>query len=71
MEYYREKGYFTDVPRPYADLGQIVAGAYPGRESEDERTMSIMMGIAVDDAVTAKLVYEAAERSDGGTILPL
>ncbi len=71
MEYYRQKGYFKNVPKPYADLGQIVAGSYPGRESAGERTMSICMGIAVDDAVTAKLVYEAAVEQDCGTILPL
>ncbi|MFO7945731.1 MAG: ornithine cyclodeaminase family protein [Armatimonadota bacterium] len=71
MEYYRQKGYFNNVPKPYADLGQIVAGTYPGRESSEERTMSICMGIAVDDAVTAKLVYQAAVEQDCGTILPL
>lgn len=71
MDYYRSKGYFADIPRPYADLGEVVAGLKPGRQSPDERTMSICMGIAVDDAVTASLVYERACSAGIGVRLPL
>lgn len=71
MEYYRSKGYFRDVPRPYADLGEIVAGIKPGRQSPDERTMSILLGIALDDAVTANLIHQRAIEEDIGTLLPL
>lgn len=70
MEYYRAKGYFADVPKPYADLGEIVAGTKPGRESADERTMSILMGIAIDDVVTAHLIYERACAEQVGVVLP-
>ncbi len=69
MDYYRSKGYFADVPKPYADLGEIVAGKKPGRESADERTMSILMGIAVDDAVTAQLIHERARAEEVGVML--
>ncbi len=71
MDYYRSKGYFRDVPKPYADLGEIVAGDKPGRESPEERTMSILMGIAVDDAVTAQLIYDRAVAQNTGMTLPL
>jgi alanine dehydrogenase len=69
MDYYRAKGYFADVPKPYADLGEIVAGKQPGRESADERTMSILMGIAIDDAVTAQLIYDQACEQEVGVML--
>ena len=65
------QGYFADIPRPYADLGEVVAGLKPGRDHPDERTMSICMGIAVDDAVTAGLVYERACAAGIGIELPL
>jgi ornithine cyclodeaminase/alanine dehydrogenase len=71
MDYYRAKGYFKNVPLPYADLGEIVAGLKPGRQSDEERTMSICLGIAVDDVVTAKLVYDLALEKGIGMELPL
>ena len=71
MDYYRAKDYFQNVPLPYADLGEIVAGLKPGRQDENERTMSICLGIAVDDAVTAQLVYQAAREQGVGLELPL
>jgi len=70
MDYYRSKGYFKDVPKPYADLGEIVAGKKPGRESPEERTMSILMGIAIDDAVTAQLIHARAVAGNVGMMLP-
>lgn len=71
MDYYRDQGYFVDVPRPDAELGEIVAGIKPGRHDPGERTMSILMGIAVGDAVVANLIYSRAVESDIGRLLPL
>jgi ornithine cyclodeaminase/alanine dehydrogenase-like protein (mu-crystallin family) len=71
FEYYRGVGYFQATPEPYADLGQIVAGEAPGREGDNERTMSMNLGIALEDVVTAvKIVERARERGIGQT-LPL
>jgi len=70
MDYYRTKGYFEGVPLAW-DLGDVVAGAKPGRETDEERTMSMCMGIGIDDAVTAKLIYETARAQGVGTELPL
>lgn len=71
MDYYRSKGYFANTPRPDADLGEVVAGIKPGRQREDEITMSMCMGIAVDDCVTASLVHRLAVERGAGTLLPL
>jgi ornithine cyclodeaminase/alanine dehydrogenase len=71
MDYYREAGYFKDTPQAYADLGEIVAGRKPGRESARERTISINLGLALDDMATAILIYNNARKNRIGTILPL
>ncbi len=71
MEFYRESGYFKDVPQPYADLGEIVAGKKPGRENANERTICINLGLALDDMATAILIYKKAIENGIGTQLPL
>jgi ornithine cyclodeaminase/alanine dehydrogenase-like protein (mu-crystallin family) len=71
MSYYRQVGYFRDTPEPYADLGEIVAGIQPGRQSETERTLAINLGLALDDMATAPLILERARERGIGTFLPL
>jgi len=71
MGYYREVGYFKHTPYPYADLGEIAAGKKPGRERDDERTISINLGLALDDMATAIRVYHKAREQGIGTELPL
>lgn len=71
MNYYRKSGYFKDTPEPYADLGEIVIGKKPGRESEDEKTISINLGIALDDMAVAPLIYNMAKDMGIGIELPL
>ncbi len=71
MGYYRQAGYFGDTPDPYADLGEIVAGTKPGRESEAERTICINLGIALEDIATAIEIYRRALKAGIGTELPL
>jgi len=69
----KEEGiYFREIPENIsADLGDLAAGFKPGREDPMERIFSMNMGIAVDDMVTAKLVYERAREKGAGTRLPL
>jgi len=69
----KEEGiYFGAIPEKiYADLGDLAAGFKPGREDPTERIFSMNMGIAVDDMVTAKLVYERAREKGAGARLPL
>lgn len=71
MEYYRTVGYFQKAPWPHADLGEIVAGPEPGRRSEDERTMSMNLGLAIEDVATARILYQRAVAQGVGTELPL
>ena len=44
----------------YADLGEIIAGDKPGREFKNEITIFKSNGLAIQDAATAKLVYDKA-----------
>jgi ornithine cyclodeaminase/alanine dehydrogenase-like protein (mu-crystallin family) len=44
----------------FAELGEVVAGAKPGRQSDDEITIFKSLGMAVEDVVTADLVYRKA-----------
>ena len=64
--------YFGGIPDViHADLGELAAGLKPGREHYSERIFSMNMGIAVDDMVTAKALYDLALRRGAGARLPL
>lgn len=71
MDYYRSVGYFGETPEPYADLGEIAAGKKPGRESDEERNISINLGLALDDMATSILIYRKACEKGIGTQLSL
>ncbi|HVP26912.1 MAG TPA: ornithine cyclodeaminase family protein [Candidatus Bathyarchaeia archaeon] len=71
LQYYRQQGYFADIPPVYAELSEIVNGKKRGRESSDERIISMHLGLAIEDMATAMLVYEKAKRVGAGTTLPL
>jgi ornithine cyclodeaminase/alanine dehydrogenase-like protein (mu-crystallin family) len=71
LEHYREVGYFQDIPPIHADLGELVTGRKPGRETDTERTMTCNLGLALDDMATAPLIYRRALERGIGTWLPL
>ena len=71
FQYYRTAGYFQNTPDPYADLGELAAGVKPGREREDERTLAINLGLALDDMAVAPKIYRRAREMGLGTWLPL
>jgi ornithine cyclodeaminase/alanine dehydrogenase len=71
LEHYRRAGYFQRIPPIHAELGQLVVGARPGRESETERTAACNLGLAIDDMAVAPLVYRRAAAAGVGTRLPL
>ena len=71
FEYYRSVGYFQDVPPIHADLGELVAGLKPGRESAQERTIACNLGLALDDMAVAPSIYKRAVEMGIGTWLPL
>ena len=68
---FRSSERLKDIPQPYAELGEVVTGAKPGRETSDERVLTMMGGLPVQDAVTAHLAYQRAEAMDVGVCLPL
>ncbi len=49
-----------------AEIGEIAAGTKPGRTSDDQITVFCSTGLALQDCLTAKLVYEAANREGVG-----
>jgi ornithine cyclodeaminase/alanine dehydrogenase-like protein (mu-crystallin family) len=71
LMYYQTVGYFSGIPEIHADLSEIVLGNKSGRESDGERTMSMNLGVAIEDMATAKLVYEGAKKKGVGTWLAL
>ena len=71
FRYYRELGYFRETPEPYADLGELVTAARPGRQSPAERTIAINLGLALEDMAVAPEVLRRATEAGLGTWLPL
>ncbi len=50
----------------HAEVGELVSGAHPGRTSPDEITLYKSVGVAVQDAVAAQLVLDAARCKGAG-----
>lgn len=55
----------------WAEIGEIVAGLKPGRVSEDEITIFTSTGLAVQDAITAKIAYDKALQNRVGTFIKI
>jgi len=53
----------------HAELGQVVAGLRPGRESPAERILLWHRGLAILDIALGQLILERAQRADAGTML--
>ncbi len=53
----------------YAEIGEIVAGLKPGRESESERNLFWHKGFAISDIVLGHLAYQRAREQRIGTPL--
>jgi ornithine cyclodeaminase/alanine dehydrogenase-like protein (mu-crystallin family) len=71
FRYTRELGYFQSTPEPYADLGELVTGRKPGRQSPRERTLAMNLGLALDDMAVAPEVLRRAKEMGLGTWLTL
>lgn len=55
----------------HAELGEVVAGDKPGRESSEEITLFKSVGVAVQDVATANAVLEAARANGLGADVSL
>lgn len=71
LRLYQSMGYFQGIPPIHADLGELVTGRKPGRESRSERTMTANLGLAIDDMAVAPLIYRRACEMGIGTWLEL
>jgi ornithine cyclodeaminase/alanine dehydrogenase-like protein (mu-crystallin family) len=71
FRYYREAGYFQTTPPPYASLDELVGKLKPGREREDERTLAVNLGLALEDMAVAPEIYRLAKDRGLGTWLAL
>ena len=58
-------------PESVTEVGEVLAGTKPGRQSRDEITLYKSTGHAVEDAATARLVYDRACDMGVGVRLPL
>jgi ornithine cyclodeaminase/alanine dehydrogenase-like protein (mu-crystallin family) len=72
MEYFMTVGYLPQgLPKLHAEIGEVVAGLKPGRESDDELIIDMNIGMGVEDMVVGREVYERACKRGLGTLLPL
>jgi alanine dehydrogenase len=55
----------------HAELGEILTGARPGRDSDDEITVYDSGGTAIESLATANAFYEAAKRTGKGQSMNL
>jgi ornithine cyclodeaminase/alanine dehydrogenase len=67
----QQAGYFQGIPDLQADLGELVTGQKPGRQTPAQRTMTANLGLALDDMAVAPLLYQKAKEKGIGTWLPL
>ena len=56
----KESGDIIAAGKIFAELGEVVAGSKPGRQSDDEITLYKSVGVAIEDIRSADLVYRRA-----------
>jgi len=57
------------APERITEVGEVLAGTKPGRQSADEITVYKSTGHAVEDAAAARLVYDRAKAEGAGVTL--
>ncbi len=71
IQYYQSIGYFDKVHLPEVELGDLVVGRKPGRENDQERTLALNLGLALEDMALARAIYLSAVERGLGVKLPL
>ena len=61
----REAGDVIAAGEVVAEIGEVVSGTRPGRQGAEVVTLFKSVGVAVEDVVTADLVYREALRATG------
>jgi ornithine cyclodeaminase/alanine dehydrogenase-like protein (mu-crystallin family) len=65
-------GYYPmGLPEVYGEIGEVAAGIKKGRESKKELIVSNNVGMAVEDIMVARAIFDKALEKGVGTILPL
>ena len=54
-----------------AEIGEVLAGLKPGRQSQNEVTIYGMVGLPFEDLAASWLIYRAAIARKAGTAVPL
>jgi ornithine cyclodeaminase/alanine dehydrogenase-like protein (mu-crystallin family) len=54
-----------------AELGEVVAGLKPGRQSDEELTLFRSLGVAIEDLAAAQVAVVAAREAGLGTVVEL
>jgi ornithine cyclodeaminase/alanine dehydrogenase len=54
------------MPEAVRELGQIIAGQVPGRQSSEDITLFASQGLALEDLAAARLVYDRAREQGVG-----
>jgi ornithine cyclodeaminase/alanine dehydrogenase-like protein (mu-crystallin family) len=54
-----------------AELGELLLGSRPGRQSDSEITVFKSLGLAVEDVAAARLIYDNAVKTEAGTRVEL
>ena len=54
-----------------AELGELLLGSRPGRQSDSEITVFKSLGLAVEDVASARLIYDNAVEAGAGTRVEL
>ena len=53
-----------------AELGEVLVGSHDGRRSEDELTVFVSLGLAVEDLAAAEYLYGRARDDGVGSVVP-
>jgi ornithine cyclodeaminase/alanine dehydrogenase-like protein (mu-crystallin family) len=53
-----------------AELGEVLVGSHEGRSSDDELTLFISLGLAVEDLAAADYLYQRARSEGVGAVVP-
>lgn len=69
--YHEVGGFDGPLPPLYAELGEIVLGNKPGRQSDQERIVDMNYGLAIEDVAMAKKLFEKAQQKELGQVLTL
>ena len=62
---------YTQPASPDAELGEVVIGAKPGRDNDQQRIINFNVGLAIHDIIVARAVFEKALAKGLGTKLEL